>query len=230
MPDGVGSSSAEAWRTASGAIPAATEASKRGTGRRSPGTRCPDCPATSSISPKVCHTSFSWKRPVLSFKTKEPEISAVPTIEPATTSTVFHLRRVKFRRPIRRSAGRRAMERMTSRVITSAVPEKKIVGYKPNRLRNTSSAKPATPFVLQGPHILQRERRARGNRFTTPRERRKAPRIDQGLTEPRYGPRPTPRGLAPPTGVEGYPRVPHRRSHLHRRLQTRRGSDPWMEP
>jgi hypothetical protein len=68
---------------------------------------------------------------VLSFRTREPEISAVPTIEPTTTSTVFHLRRVTFRRPIRRSVGRRSIERATRRVTTSAVT-KKTAEYRPN--------------------------------------------------------------------------------------------------
>ena len=130
-PSVEGSSSGTARsRTASGVIPSATGASKSGTGRRSLGTRCPVCWTTSSISPRLWSASFSWKRPVLSFRTREPDMSAVPTIEPTTTRTVFHLRRVRFRRPSRLRAGRRSIEKRTATVTKNAAP-KKITEYNP---------------------------------------------------------------------------------------------------
>ncbi len=46
-------------RTACGVMLSATEASKGGIGRRSPGSLCPTCWTTSSISPKVVRASFS---------------------------------------------------------------------------------------------------------------------------------------------------------------------------
>ena len=47
-------------------------------------------------------------------------MSAVPTIEPTTTKTVFHLRRVRFRSPIRLSTGRRSIEKRTTAETSSA--------------------------------------------------------------------------------------------------------------
>ncbi len=51
-------------------------------------------------------------------------MSAVPTIEPTTTRTVFHLRRVTLRKPSRLSAGHRNIEKRTAIVTSTAAPAK----------------------------------------------------------------------------------------------------------